>query len=484
MGGWQRHCIRIILFLLSKIPFPNAEAHILYLPPESGHHLPSIPPSMTSHELLHAAKEWARLDPNPETSIYVQNLVARVEVEGGDDIAFRELDSLFASGRIQFGTAGLRGPMEPGPSGMNDLVVIQSAQGLARYILDTNGGNTHLRAVVGYDHRSNSKFNRSISSKIFAMYTKLVFEYAGIECTLLDGFVPTPIVSYAVKSLDAAVGIMVTASHNPKQDNGYKVYWSDGCQIRSPMDAGIANEIVKDENLVPWIDYGKQLQLQKLKVESDGECFGLSDPTRTKCIEDAYFQSIISSGVTDAGSTGMNGATHNIISQPQFAYTAMHGVGCPYARRSFQAFNIPPFLVVPSQEKPDPDFPTVPFPNPEEKGALDRAMSFATENKCDIVLANDPDADRLGVAEFDKNSGEWAVFTGDQIGTLLGHWLWDTIGKTSDKVSQARMAQKKASGPASDSSIVPCYIAASSHVRVNGVFKNARSHGSNRRISL
>jgi phosphomannomutase len=431
--------------------------------------------SQVTPTLLHAAKEWARLDPNPETSSYVQNLVA--QVEGGNGIASHELDSLFSTPRIQFGTAGLRGPMEPGPSGMNDLVVIQSAQGLARYILDTNRGNPSLQAVVGYDHRSNSKFNRSISSKQFAMYTKLVFEHAGIRCTLLDGFVATPILAYAVKSIGAAVGIMVTASHNPKQDNGYKVYWNDGCQIRPPIDVGIANEIVKEENLVPWIDYGKQLQ--KLKAESDDECFGLSDRIQTKCIEDAYFQSIIDSGVV----TEVINATDGTVPQPKFAYTAMHGVGCPYAKRSFQAFNLPPFLAVPSQEKPDPDFITVPFPNPEEKGALDRAMEFSMENKCDIVLANDPDADRLGVAEFGKESGEWTVFTGDQIGALLGHWLWEKIGKTSNKVSQIRMTWKNGFRFRSDSPIGLLY-AASSHVCINSVFQNTRSHGSNGRISL
>lgn len=438
----------------------------------------TIASNMTSQvtpTLLHAAKEWARLDPNPETSSYVQNLVA--QVEGGNGIASHELDSLFSTPRIQFGTAGLRGPMEPGPSGMNDLVVIQSAQGLARYILDTNRGNPSLQAVVGYDHRSNSKFNRSISSKQFAMYTKLVFEHAGIRCTLLDGFVATPILAYAVKSIGAAVGIMVTASHNPKQDNGYKVYWNDGCQIRPPIDVGIANEIVKEENLVPWIDYGKQLQ--KLKAESDDECFGLSDRIQTKCIEDAYFQSIIDSGVV----TEVINATDGTVPQPKFAYTAMHGVGCPYAKRSFQAFNLPPFLAVPSQEKPDPDFFTVPFPNPEEKGALDRAMEFSMENKCDIVLANDPDADRLGVAEFGKESGEWTVFTGDQIGALLGHWLWEKIGKTSNKVSQIRMTWKNGFRFRSDSPIGLLY-AASSHVCINSVFQNTRSHGSNGRISL
>lgn len=385
----------------------------------------------SSSPLLIHAKEWARRDPNPKTSAFVQNLIAQVEVEAGNDEAEHVLDSLFNKPRIQFGTAGLRGRMQPGPSGMNDLVVIQTAQGLARYVLDANKGapSPSLKAVVGYDHRSNS----DVSSKQFAMYTKLVFEQAGIQCTLLDKYVATPILAFAVTKLDAAVGVMVTASHNPKQDNGYKVYWNDGCQIRPPVDESIANAIIEEENLVPWIDYG--CKLEQLKSESDGECHGLSDHTQTQAIIDAYFQSLIASGLV----TETTNATNTIASVPKFAYTAMHGVGCLFARRSFQAFNLPPFLSVTSQEAPDPDFPTVPFPNPEEKGALDEAIAFSTENNCDIILANDPDADRLGVAEYCKDRGEWTVFTGDQIGTLLGHWLWETIGKSSDQVSYVLM---------------------------------------------
>mmetsp|Transcript_21508 Transcript_21508/g.36940 ORF Transcript_21508/g.36940 Transcript_21508/m.36940 type:complete len:644 (-) Transcript_21508:158-2089(-) len=401
--------------------------------------------SHTSANLLHA-KEWSRLDPNAETSNYVQNLIA--QVEQGSDVAISELSSLFPVApdtdttnyelrlqpRIGFGTAGLRGHMEPGPLGMNDLTVIQAAQGLASYVKtchgsneDTSKSNAPLKAVVGYDHRSNSKFN--VSSEQFAIYTKLVFEHAGIQCTLLDGYVATPILAYAVTNINAAVGIMVTASHNPKEDDGYKVYWKDGCQIRPPIDSAIANAIIEKENLVPWLDYGEKLQ--KLKAASKRECcYGLSDPIKTKNIENAYFQSILSSGLVP----GSKDATTNATSpKPKIAYTAMHGVGYPYAKKSFETFNLPPFLAVPSQRDPDANFPTVPFPNPEEKGALDLAMAFAAENQCDIVVANDPDADRLAVAEVAKESGKWTAFTGDQLGTLLGHWLWETIGKHSDQ---------------------------------------------------
>lgn len=320
-------------------------------------------------------------------------------------------------------------PFQPGPMGMNDLVVIQTAQGLARYILQCNNGNkANLRAVVGYDHRQNESCN--LSSKQFAMYTKLVFEQAGIACTVLDGFVATPILAFAVTEINAAAGIMVTASHNPKQDDGYKVYWNDGCQIIPPIDEGIANAIVEKENLVPWTDYGEQLRKLEANIstETTGECYGLSDPEEMKRIEAAYFRSIQASGLVSAVCKATAAST-----PPKFAYTAMHGVGYPYAERSFETFHLDPFLAVPTQQLPDPQFPTVPFPNPEEKGALDNAVAFAKENSCDIVLANDPDADRLGVAECCRESGEWTVFSGDQIGTLLGHWLWETVGKKSDK---------------------------------------------------
>ena len=391
--------------------------------------------------LTQHAKEWSKLDPNPTTSQYVQNLITKVEQNKNEDTpSQQELQNMFNVPRIQFGTAGLRARMQPGLCGMNDLIVIQTAQGLAKYVEQHNktSSSTPLKAVVGYDHRSCTKFN--LSSEQFAIYTKLVFEKAGIQCILLDGFVATPILAYAVTNINAVLGIMVTASHNPKQDNGYKIYWNDGCQIRPPIDEDIARTIAKEENLLPWIDYGDKLH--QLKQNAGGEgvgecCYGLSDPVQTRLIEDAYYQSIKSSGLVTAGldynnNTAANDATS---SRPKFAYTAMHGVGTRFAKQSFETFNLPPFHAVPSQENPDATFPTVPFPNPEEKGALDEAIQFANTIECDIVLANDPDADRLGVAEYDRRGKKWVVFTGDQIATLLGYWLWETMGKNSDKVS-------------------------------------------------
>jgi len=383
---------------------------------------------MATDALLHA-KEWSQNDPNPVTAGHVKSLISAAE--NGSSTSLQELQCLFPPNnkRIGFGTAGLRSSMSPGPLGMNDLVVIQTAQGLANYLIRSSKDkySTHSTAVVGYDHRENSAF--SLSSKQFAMYTKLVFESKGISCTLLDGYVATPILAFAVGNIGASVGIMVTASHNPKQDNGYKVYWEDGCQIRPPIDAEIASAIVEPKNLKPWMDYGRQLRTFEKAATGggQGECYGLSNPEQTEMIEDAYYQAIRDSGLV---------VERDVVSDcqpPLFAYTAMHGVGLPYAKRSFETFGLPAFLPVPSQQHPVANFTTVPFPNPEEKGALDEAMSFAEQNDCDIVLANDPDADRLGVAEFNKVDGKWTVFTGDQIGSLLGHWLWETIGKKSEQ---------------------------------------------------
>lgn len=372
------------------------------------------------------------MDPNPRTQDYVMSLVSRIKY--CDEDAKSELANLFPSaGRIGFGTAGLRSKMSPGPLGMNDLIIVQTTQGIARYCQDQNemlGQRKKLIAVVGFDHRANRSLD--LSSRSFALLTKLVFEEVGINCVLLDcmnDFVHTPLVAWATKRLGAAVGCMITASHNPKLDNGFKVFWSDGCQIRPPIDANISNFILKE--LRPWRDYKSVVAAKK--KENDGKndlCFGFSDPAETERLATDYFDSIKTSGLVTGQAVLLN---EEGWIPPRVAYSAMHGVGHQWAVRCYEAFELQPFLSVPLQEKPDPDFTTVPFPNPEEKGALDYATRFAEDNNCDIIFANDPDADRLAVAERCRQNGKWTVFTGDQIGTMLGHWLWSTL-KKSEKV--------------------------------------------------
>jgi phosphomannomutase len=391
---------------------------------------------------IESAKHWIKNDSNEATSTCVSILIDKTE--GGDEVSRNELVSLFPPDgrRIAFGTAGLRSRMMAGPLGMNDLVIVQTAQGLARYCLkqrnnNNNAGET-LRAVVGYDHRANPALN--LSSLSFAILTSLVFEDAGIDCLLLDGFIFTPMVPYVLQEIGAAVGVMITASHNPKDDAGYKVYASDGCQIRSPMDTEIATEILG--NLEPWRDYAKLIETRQ-QAHAD-PCLGLSQPEQTQKMLSAYFETLKNSGLL-TGQAKMP-QLPNSLTPPSIVYTAMHGVGYNFAIKAFEAFGFPPFQTVVEQRDPDPEFRTVPFPNPEEKGALDLAKKFAQENGCDIVLANDPDADRLAVAELDRSSNAWTVFTGDQIGVLLGLWIWEQVGKNCGKVSCKRIALSAFSG--------------------------------------
>ena len=375
---------------------------------------------VVSQASMERAQVWSSQDPNQITKAYVNDLLATDNE--------RELSDLFPEdgSRIGFGTAGLRAAMKPGPLGMNDLVILQTAQGLAKYCQQQYPDSENLRIVIGYDHRANPLLN--LSSLGFALLTVLVMEAAGLEAILLDGYVHTPLVAFSTRQLKCAAGIMITASHNPKEDAGYKVYWNDGCQIRPPTDQGIANCIL--ENLCPWMDYGGLLDTLR-ETEMD-VCLGLSSPYITREMTKEYFDAISKSGLV----TGQAKLVEDDDSwePPTFCYTAMHGVGREVAVKVFEVFGIPHFLSVPIQELPDASFPTVSFPNPEEKGALEIAKDFAIKNKCDLVFANDPDADRFAAAERDRSTGEWTVFTGDQIGTMLGYWLWEQVGKDGDKV--------------------------------------------------
>lgn len=383
--------------------------------------LPSFTNTMVQESVVAAAKRWTEIDPNPVTIRYVQGMI---EQSGVNPSAASELARLFPidNSRVSFGTAGLRAEMKPGPLGMNDLVVIQTAQGLARYCKE----HDIAKVVIGYDHRSRPEFE--VSSHSFAIFSTLCFRHAGIQVLLLDGFVATPMVPFTLTQLspERALGIMITASHNPKFDAGYKIYWTDGCQIRSPTDKEIANVIL--QNLTPWTDYRAEYLKLRQTAATDGTCFGLADAAMTANMIDAYFSAIASTGLISDRSSHSHPE-----SNVRFCYSAMHGVGYPFAKRVFEVFALPAFLSVPSQQDPDPNFSTVVFPNPEEKGALNIAQSFASEHGCNIILANDPDADRLAVAEFDSSSASWVIFTGDQLGAMLGHWMWQKYRDKSTK---------------------------------------------------
>ncbi|CAO3664381.1 unnamed protein product [Umbelopsis vinacea] len=343
--------------------------------------------------------EWLRLDCNPETRAEIQAL--------WDANRLADLKQRLGS-RIEFGTAGLRARMEAGFSRMNDLTIIQASQGLAKYVLENVKNAKEKGVIVGHDHRHHSE--------TFARLTAAVFLSLGFKVWFFRQLVHTPLVPYTVKKLGGAAGIMITASHNPKDDNGYKVYWENACQIIPPHDSGIAACI--NENLEPWI------WDEKMALESPQS----QDPAKQGVIE-SYFQELSSLSAFRAD---------NEASDLKFVYTAMHGVGTPYAKRSFEVFGLKPFIPVKEQVEPDPDFPTVAFPNPEEgKGALALAIKCAEENNARIILANDPDADRLAIAEK-QPSGEWVVFTGNQIGTILGGATLERVklsGEPTDKLA-------------------------------------------------
>lgn len=320
---------------------------------------------------IEAAQKWAAMDPNPTTAQCTLDLVTEASASLDSDTngvpssgALASLESLFPSDeneRIGFGTAGLRSEMKPGPLGMNDLTVCQAAQGLAKYCLtkqqqqqqhnNQSSPGKKLCAVVGYDHRSHPTLN--ISSLSFAILTAIIFAEAGIDCLLLHDFVMTPLVPFAIQKLGAVCGVMVTASHNPKQDNGYKVYDSDSCQIRSPTDRAIASEIAN--NLEPWKDYRSILE-QKQREHPDDPCLGLSNPEKTQELLGDYFQALERGGLkTNVAAASL---VPSKLAPPSFVYTAMHGIGHPFAKRAFEVFGLAPFRAVPEQRDPDPSFPT------------------------------------------------------------------------------------------------------------------------------
>lgn len=342
-----------------------------------------------SAELNTKIVEWLQWDKNENTLNEIKSLVKAQE--------WKILSGRLLQ-RLAFGTAGLRGVMQAGFNAMNDMVVIQSAQGLCQYILECypTTADRQRGIVLGFDGRHNSRR--------FAELSACVFLAAGIPVWLYSRTVATPFVPFAVQELKCVAGIMVTASHNPKEDNGYKVYWTNSAQIISPHDKNIQAHILR--NLVPL---ESSWNLDLLKTDQ------LKDP-----FEDMYKlyfakleKNIPKNFIVD----------YNRKSAQRFVYTAMHGVGYPFVERGFEISGLQPVTAVKEQRDPDPEFPTVKFPNPEEgKSSLVLSIKLANETNCDVILANDPDADRLACAEKDSSTGEWRVFTGNELGALLGWW--------------------------------------------------------------
>ena len=328
------------------------------------------------------AERWLAGEPDADIRAELEALLAG----SADELAQR------FDGRLQFGTAGLRAAVGAGPQRMNRLVVRQAAAGLAAYLLATDTRARERGVIIGYDARR--------KSDVFALDTACVMAACGIRAMLFDQVVPTPVLAWSITEIDAAAGVVVTASHNPPADNGYKVYLGDGAQIVPPHDIGIAERI--DEVDPVNVDLAPR---QHPLIESVGAE-----------LIDAY----ISAAPGVRLRPDVPGVT--------VAYTAMHGVGGAVLVRAFEAAGLPPPVVVPEQFEPDGTFPTVSFPNPEEPGAMDLLLDVATKSGAMAAVANDPDADRLGAA-IPQPDGSWRRLGGDELGWLMAeHILGHTAG--------------------------------------------------------
>jgi phosphomannomutase len=327
-------------------------------------------------DVLDDARRWLADDPDPDTRAELAGLLERADE--GDEAALADLGDRFG-GRLEFGTAGLRGALGAGPNRMNRVVVIRTAAGLAAYV-KAHGGSS---VIVGYDarHRSDQ----------FARDTCAVVVGAGLRAFLLPRPLPTPVLAFAIRHLGVDAGVMVTASHNPRQDNGYKVYLGDGSQIVPPADTEISAEI------------DAVGALASVPLAEDGW------ETLDEAVLDAYVARV-ASVVRPDGPRDVD-----------IVYTPLHGVGDEVMRRVLEAAGFPSPDSVEEQAEPDPDFPTVAFPNPEEPGAIDLALSLAERRGADLVIANDPDADRCAVAA-PMHDG-WRMLRGDEVGALLATYL-------------------------------------------------------------
>ncbi len=331
-------------------------------------------------DLLDRARAWLDDDPDPDTRVQLDRLLDAAG--SGDEGAAAELHDCF-DGRLEFGTAGLRGALGPGPNRMNRAVVTRAAAGLAAYL--GRGGTV----VVGYDARH--------KSDAFARDTAEVMEGAGIHALVLPRPLPTPVLAFAIRHLGAVAGVMVTASHNPPRDNGYKVYLGDGSQIVPPADEQISAAI---DAVGPVSEVPR----------------GHGWDTLDDSLLDAYV-------ATDAALVPASAPRDVTV-----AYTPMHGVGGDVLVRVLEQAGFPSPRIVRAQWAPDPDFPTVSFPNPEEPGAMDLALEEGLDSDADVVIANDPDADRCAAAVPTRDRGAsggpaYRMLRGDELGALLGWWV-------------------------------------------------------------
>ncbi|CAM2935050.1 phospho-sugar mutase [Vibrio diazotrophicus] len=341
--------------------------------------------------MMEKVTQWLSADPDPKTREELQYLIDHKEYE--------ELEDRFKC-RLEFGTAGLRGKVGCGPNRMNRLVIQQTALGLGEYLVKHVENAKQRGVVIGYDGRTDSKS--------FAHDTAAVLSALGIKVYLTHKVAATPIAAFGVKHFNAAAAVVVTASHNPPEYNGFKVYWENGAQIIPPHDSGIAQEIdIAATRVIP------------LMPHSEAERQGL-----LVWLRDDYYQTY---------RTAINSnpllSHHTDPSSISIAYTAMHGVGANMAEDLLHDAGFKKVMSVKEQREPDGTFPTVNFPNPEEAGAMDMVIELADSISAELACANDPDADRFAVA-VRKPDGSYQMLTGDQVGTLFGHYL---LSKTDAK---------------------------------------------------
>ena len=369
---------------------------------------------MTSLQtLISQVSSWA--DQDPESDYRDTSLQLLERLRAGDESALAATRELFGS-RLAFGTAGIRGPMRGGPNGMNRLVISQTTAGIARYLLEKSASDNLVHhVVIGFDGRHHSA--------TFARDTAEVLSGHGISATLLPRMLPTPVLAFAVRELKATVGVMITASHNPAEDNGYKVYFGgqdEGSQIIPPVDSSIEAHIRRVTHTETWSSIPCSTDLVSV-IDDD--------------IVEKYFSATLISHQLTAPTEP----------SPKVVYTAMHGVG---GKTFLAAMAIAGFAephVVEQQFEPDPDFPTVAFPNPEEQGALDLSFEKARSVGAHLIIAHDPDADRLSVALPDPSAPEgYIALTGNQVGAIFG---WHIAQKARSSGKTGTLANSLVSSP-------------------------------------
>ena len=346
--------------------------------------------------LLDTARAWLAEDPDPATAAELSALIERTEA--GDTDAADELADAF-DGTLQFGTAGLRGRLGPGSNRMNRVVVARAAAGLAAYLV-VNGGKS---VVVGYDARRNSD--------VFARDTAAIMSGAGITAMVLPSALPTPVLAFAIRHLGCDAGVMVTASHNPPDDNGYKVYLGDGSQIVPPADAEIA-----------------------ACIAAVGPLASIPQSDDFEILDNAVLDAYVARAVSLLGDGPR---------EVSAVYTAMHGVGGEVFMRAVAGAGFAAPTKVAAQFAPDGRFPTVNFPNPEEPGAMDLALADARAQGADVIIANDPDADRSAAGI--RTAEDYRMLTGDEVGALLGWWIVER-GRRAGSPATGVYAQSIVSG--------------------------------------